>query len=55
MRPASVADHVVPRAADPALRYDLANGQGLCSVHHNAKTAEEKSGKYRDTRRAFKG
>ena len=50
LEPATIADHIIPRSAAPELRYQLENGQGLCQRHHNAKTAEEKSRLYRNTR-----
>ena len=51
IRPATVADHVVPVAVAPELRYNLDNGQGLCSGHHAIKTAQEGAAVYFDTRK----
>lgn len=36
---ATDADHVVPVSQRPDLRYDVGNGQGLCSRCHRRKTA----------------
>ena len=37
--PAKVVDHIVPIAVDRSKALDLDNLQGLCSYHHNNKTA----------------
>ena len=34
VKPATVADHVVPIATDPTKRLDLANGRGVCVDCH---------------------
>jgi hypothetical protein len=50
MRPATVADHIVPLKVDPSRRYDDTNGNGLCVYHHGSKRREERRGIYRSTR-----
>lgn len=50
LEPATIADHIKPRAEYPELAYDVGNGHGVCQRHHNTKTAEEKRGLYRSTR-----
>lgn len=43
--PADVVDHIVPHRGDPALFWDEANWQSLCtSCHSSAKQAEENRG-----------
>lgn len=40
LTPATVVDHVVPHRGDKDLFWDSEeNWQGLCTAHHNAKTA----------------
>lgn len=34
-----VADHILPAADFPELRYDWSNLQGLCSFHHDSMKA----------------
>lgn len=50
LNPATVADHVIPLRIAPELRYEQSNAQGLCTRCHNRKTAEEKRGRYWNTR-----
>lgn len=38
---ATHADHIVPIADDPSLRFKLSNGQGLCVSCHSRKTLSE--------------
>lgn len=40
-RPATEADHIINRAAAPALELDIDNGQALCKTCHQSKTATE--------------
>lgn len=41
IEPAVVVDHIIPHRGDPVLFWDEKNHQGLCTSHHNAKTARE--------------
>lgn len=49
---ATLVDHVIPASVAPGRFWDRGNWQGLCKGHHNAKTALEARGEYRDYRRA---
>lgn len=46
LKPASVADHIVPYKGDETLFWDADNLQSLCARHHNSdKQSAEKGGK----------
>jgi 5-methylcytosine-specific restriction protein A len=38
VRVATVVDHIVPHRGDLERFYDVTNLQGLCAMHHSAKT-----------------
>lgn len=42
VREAKVVDHIVPRAVAPEKELDWNNLQGLCVIHHNKKTQEDR-------------
>lgn len=52
--PATEADHIIP-VADGGARYDVANGQGLCSPCHARKTRDENAERNRARTRARNG
>lgn len=39
IEPATVVDHIKPHRGDHDLFWDVDNWQGLCTYHHNLKTA----------------
>jgi 5-methylcytosine-specific restriction protein A len=41
--PATDADHIISRKRRPDLRYDIANGQGMCRPCHLTKTGRTDS------------
>lgn len=41
---ATVVDHVIPHKGDQELFWDYKNWQGLCTQHHNKKTATQDGG-----------
>lgn len=40
--PANIIDHVIEMADDPSKALDWNNLRGLCTSHHNSKTARER-------------
>lgn len=53
IRVATVCDHIVDIAVDPALRLDPSNIQPLCTKCHNEKTARRSSVNYEVNQQLF--